>query len=84
MYRVEVDRAAAQALTRLPPKHRRQVVEKIDSLAGDPRPQDSKALPGYPGGYRVDSGEYRILYVIDDSTSVVTVFLVKHRRGAYR
>jgi len=35
-------------------------------------------------GYRVDSGEYRILYEIDDAERRVVVRVVKHRKDVYR
>jgi mRNA interferase RelE/StbE len=40
---------------------------KILLLAEDPRPHDYKQLKGHSGIYRVDQGEFRILYTIDQS-----------------
>jgi len=42
-----------------------------------PQPQDCKALKGYAGGYRVDSGECRILYTIEDNA--IRIFRVGKR-----
>jgi len=39
-------------------------MSKILSLTDNPRPQDYKALQGYPDYYRVDQGEFRIVYEI--------------------
>jgi mRNA interferase RelE/StbE len=39
-------------------------VAKLLSLAFTPKPQDCKSLKGVEGGYRVDSGESRILYYL--------------------
>jgi mRNA interferase RelE/StbE len=50
---------------------------KILLLPSDPRPQDYKQLKGYSGVYRVDSGEYRILYTI--SEDAIEVFRVGKR-----
>jgi mRNA interferase RelE/StbE len=36
-------------------------------------------LKGYEGGYRVDQGEYRILYTIDDENQLVDVFRIGKR-----
>ena len=58
-------------------KQFRQVVKKIFSLQLDPRPQDCKQLKGHPGIFRVDQGEYRILYTIDEAS--VEVFRVGKR-----
>lgn len=57
---------------------------KVEALADNPRPQDARELKGHSGDYRVDSGEYRILYTIDDAASVVTIWRIKHRREVYR
>ena len=40
-------------------------------------PQDCKKLEGYEGSYRVDRGEFRILYTIDEGE--VEIFRVGKR-----
>lgn len=54
----------------------RQLMLSILGLALNPRPQDCKPIGA---GYRVDSGEYRIYYEIDDAHQVVEVLLVGKR-----
>jgi mRNA interferase RelE/StbE len=54
----------------------RQLLLKILELTLNPRPQDSKAIGP---GYRVDSGEYRIYYEIDDANRLINVLLVGKR-----
>jgi mRNA interferase RelE/StbE len=55
------------------------VVSKILSLQGNPRPQDYAALKGYQDGYRIDQGEYRILYTIDEDNKLVDISRVGKR-----
>ena len=83
-YFVRLNRAAQRELSRLDGRIHRQVLEKILSLGENPRPQDVKQLRGRDRSYRVHSGEYRILYEIDDASKVVLVFRVGNRREAYR
>jgi mRNA interferase RelE/StbE len=45
---------------------------------------DARPLKGRPASYRVDTGEYRVLYEVDEAGSTVIVFRVRHRREAYR
>ncbi len=45
----------------------------------NPLPADYKKLTGYPGYYRVDSGEYRIVYRLDIDADLVEVILVGKR-----
>ncbi|MDO8751792.1 MAG: type II toxin-antitoxin system RelE/ParE family toxin [Dehalococcoidia bacterium] len=83
-YSVTTARSADRDLRRLDGKILRQVSTKIISLAQNPRPQDVKLLHGPDKIYRVDSGEYRILYTIDDDKQAVVILHVKNRREAYR
>ncbi|MBI4299164.1 MAG: type II toxin-antitoxin system RelE/ParE family toxin [Chloroflexi bacterium] len=83
-YSVRLNRAAQRELDRLNSRIRRQVLERILKLGDDPRPQDVKLLRGRNHSYRVASGEYRILYEIDDASKVVLIFRVGNRREVYR
>ncbi|MBI3302986.1 MAG: type II toxin-antitoxin system RelE/ParE family toxin [Deltaproteobacteria bacterium] len=88
---LRIDRRVIKELAGLEAKIFRQVALRIFQLSQDPRPHDSEEIRGYhdpkvPGrkGFRVDQGEYRILYTIDTKEKVVTVFRVGHRREVYR
>jgi mRNA interferase RelE/StbE len=63
---------------------RLRIIGRIRDLAEDPRPHGSEKLAGYADRYRVRQGNYRIVYVIDDSESKVTIFKVGHRKDVYR
>ena len=78
-YNLHVDRQVAKALLDYQPKEFKQIVMKILSLQSNPEPQDCKKLVGYKGGYRVDQGEFRILYTIDHDLKLITIFLVGRR-----
>jgi mRNA interferase RelE/StbE len=67
---------AIESMEPLPGKHLRQIVMKIFSLQDNPRPPDCKKVGK---GYRVDSGEYRIFYVIDDAKQLITIWIVGKR-----
>ncbi len=54
--------AVLDLLKGLQPKIAAQIAKKTLSLNLDPLPSDCKKLKGYSGYYRVDSGEYRIVY----------------------
>ena len=76
-YALRLTKSAEKQLYDLQPKQFKQVVKKIFSLQAEPRPQDYAPLQGYPDCYRVDQGEYRILYKIEDTE--VQVFRVGKR-----
>jgi len=63
----------------LQPKVAAQLAKKVLALNVDPLPSDSKELIGYRRYYRVDSGEYRIIYHFDAEENLVEVILVGKR-----
>jgi len=66
-------------LNGLQPKIAAQIAKKVLALNVDPLPNDSKQLIGYPGYYRVDSGEYRIIYNFNPEEDLVKIILVGKR-----
>lgn len=61
------------------------MVRKIDSLAKDPTPAGSKLLKGkHAGLHRLRSGDFRVLYQVEDERLVVLVVKVGNRREVYR
>ena len=63
----------------LQPKVAAQIAKKTLSLNIDPLPADSKQLKGYLGYYRVDCGEYRIVYRFQPKEDLVEIILVGKR-----
>ena len=64
-------------------KNRQRIVRAIRSLAEDPRPVRCRKLSG-KDKYRIRSGQYRIVYAIEDVVLVVTIVKVGHRSSVYR
>jgi mRNA interferase RelE/StbE len=83
-YRLFIKPSAVKEIEAIPTKRdRRRVVDRIESLADDPRPPGCQKLSG-ADKYRVRQGRYRILYAIQDDRLVVIVVRVAHRKHAYR
>jgi mRNA interferase RelE/StbE len=83
-YSIDVRPRARRSLRQLDPPVRKAVAQVIDSLATDPRPPGFLPLTGLRPYLRVRSGDYRVIYVVDDGAYVVTVAAVGHRREIYR
>jgi mRNA interferase RelE/StbE len=71
--------AVLDFLNGLQPKIAAQISKKVLSLNLDPFPADSKKLKGYDKYYRVDSGEYRIVYTYNSAADVIEIILVGKR-----
>lgn len=83
-YRLFIKSSAVKEIEAIPTRQdRRRVVQRIESLADNPRPPGCQKLSG-ADKYRVRQGRYRILFAIRDERLVVTVVRVAHRKDAYR
>lgn len=83
MYRLEISHVAHRQIVDLPPRMAPRINEAIAQLANEPRPVGAKKLMGIEG-YRIKVGDYRILFVVNNVSRLITVYRVKHRREAYR
>lgn len=83
-FRITVAPAAARQLRTLDPPARRRVQAAIELLADEPRPPAATRLVGGGGEWRVRTGDYRIVYEVDDGVLLVLVVAVGHRREIYR
>lgn len=84
-YKVLIKPSAVGELEKVPRKKDRQrLVERISSLAADPRPAGCETLSGRADKYRIRQGDYRILYMINDAESTVVVVKIGHRKDVYR
>ena len=83
-YIVSLEPAAARQLRKLSAQVRAQVLPVIQALADDPRPSGVVKMEGPEGYYRVRSGDYRIVYSIEDEALIVLVVRIAHRREVYR
>ncbi|MBU0610762.1 MAG: type II toxin-antitoxin system RelE/ParE family toxin [Armatimonadetes bacterium] len=60
------------------------VDKRIRGLSDDPRPPGAALLKGgWKGYWRVRSGDYRVIYEIDDRQRIVTVAYVGPRESIY-
>lgn len=83
-YRIRLTPSAVDDLQALPKKIQRRIARKIDVLANNPRPPQSKKLKGQPDLFRLRSGDYRIIYQIKDDILLVLVIRIRHRKDVYR
>lgn len=82
MYKILLLTPAQKDLDKFKGKTFDNIVRKITSLRENPRPYGCRKLT-VEKGYRVRSGNYRIIYRIDDKNKEVFVYRIKHRKEAY-
>ena len=82
-YSILFKRSVRKDLEAIPKRELVRILERIQSLAEDPRPPGCEKLTG-DEKYRVRQGTYRIVYSIQDRELTVWIVKVAHRREAYR
>lgn len=83
-YAVLISPAAWRELMNLPERVQQQVLGAVEELEVDPRPSGVVKLEGEDALYRVRSGDYRIVYQIEDNVLRVLVIKIANRREVYK
>ena len=83
-YDIKIVGAVRRQLKRINREDKKRILDKIESLAENPRPHGYKELKGNENLFRVRTGDYRIIYEIQDKVLIVTVLKVGNRREIYR
>lgn len=82
-YRVEFLKTAQKELLKLSKEAQQRIAIKIDSLAAEPYPPDTKKLKNGDGLLRIRVGDYRIIYRIEDERLIILIVKIGHRRDIY-
>ena len=84
LYKIDLTSSAAREIRKLDRVAKDRVLRTIDILREDPHPPAATRLVGGNGLWRVRTGDYRIIYRIEDDRMVVVVVRAGHRKGVYR
>lgn len=81
-YSIYLKKSAIKALEKIDEPYYSNIKEAIYNLSSNPRPSGCKKLKGRDG-YRIRVGNYRIIYDIFDSTLIIEVVNIGHRKNIY-
>ena len=82
-YEIRFRQSVSKDLRRLPKQDVALLLQRITSLADNPRPSGGEKLTNKEW-YRIRQGIYRIVYEIQDQVLVVIVVKIGHRREVYK
>lgn len=82
-YKIYFKQSVEKDFRAVPKKDLQKIIQRIHSLARDPRPPGHEKLTGKER-YRIRQGRYRIIYSIQDDEFTVWVVTVGHRKDIYR
>ena len=83
-YTVVFARSARKELQALERGVAGRVLKRIEALTKEPRPAGCKKLEGAASLWRIRVGDWRVVYSVDDTKSLIEVSVVRHRREVYR
>jgi mRNA interferase RelE/StbE len=84
--RVTYRRDPVKALRRMQRAKAQDITNAIERVAVDPSAPNNNLRPlkGVPNGFRLRVGDWRVSYTLDQDASVIDVFEIAPRGGAYR
>ena len=82
-YKVYFKKSVETDLGAIPKKDLKKILQRIVTLAQNPRPAGHEKLTGQER-YRVRQGRYRIVYSVQDEVLTVWIVKVGHRNDVYR
>jgi mRNA interferase RelE/StbE len=82
-YKIFFKKSAEKDFRAIPKNDLKKILDRIEALAEDPRPQGCEKLTGQQK-YRLRQGRYRILYSIQDDELTIWVVKIGHRKDIYR
>jgi mRNA interferase RelE/StbE len=82
-YEVIIKPPAQRDLDSLPEKEVVRITRRLAQLQQNPRPVGVQKLTDQEG-YRIRSGDYRVLYLVDDQKKQIQIYRIKHRKEVYR
>jgi mRNA interferase RelE/StbE len=83
-WQINIHRKAEKILKRLDGDTLESIRRAIRSLANDPCPGGIKKLAGYDNLYRIQVGDWRIIYAIEDDRLIILLLEISPRGGADR
>jgi len=83
-YMIVISKSVQKQIDNLPNDVAPRVIEKIQNLASEPRPDGIVKLKGSDNEYRIRIGDYRVRYEINDESQLVQILQCKHRKDVYK
>lgn len=81
-YKIVLRKSVFKDFRSIPKKDIKKILEKIKLLEKDPKSRVCEKLSGNEK-YRIRCGDYRILYLVEDSIITVTIVKVGYRKSVY-
>jgi len=83
-YKITFKKSALKELLNFPKIEISRILAQIDLLSIDPRPKGAIKLTGKKDAlWRIRVGDYRVLYLIEETIKIVEIRAIGHRKDVY-
>lgn len=82
-WKIEIERKALKSLKKIPDPYKTNIIEAIDKLENNPRPDGCTKLKGIDNLWRIRVNSYRIIYQIQDKRLLILIVRIGHRGDIY-
>jgi len=84
LYNIFIERKAEKYFNKLPKEIQKRVFSAILSFKHNSKPMGVRKIIGQNNYYRIRIGEYRLIYEIMEEKKEVRIFIIRHRKDAYK
>ncbi len=83
-YEIRWKKSAISDLYRIDKQFLRRIIRAVEALTSNPFTQQSKKLHGVEQIYRLRVGDFRIIYEVDSSAKIITIYHIGYRKDIYQ
>ena len=84
MYQIFYEKKIFKDLDKIPAYDVKKIKEVFQDLSKNPFPSGTKKISGKDNLYRLQQGDYRILYSPSTKEKQIHILLVKNRKDSYK
>lgn len=83
-YQLKIKKSAEKELANLPVHKILSIKEHILQLSDNPFLHGYKKLRGHKNLYQIRSGDYRIIYSVENKILIIEILKIGHRKDIYK
>jgi len=83
-YKILWKKSAVKELRNLEKASINKLLDLIETLCENPRPDGCKKLKGQKRFYRIRYKAYRVIYKIEDRNLIIEIIKIDHRKSVYK
>jgi len=83
-YEIQWKKSATGDLRKIDKQFVSRIIRAIEALVTNPFPPQSKKLQGAEHIYRLRVADYRVVYEVNSTAKIITIYHLRHRKDIYR